>query len=37
MLKGEECFAIFVLNFSVVPRKWRRGGSFMEAMGEYQQ
>lgn len=35
MVKGEECFAIFVLNFSVVPRKWR--WSFMEAMGEYQQ
>ena len=26
LVKGEECFAIFVLNFSVVPRKWRRGG-----------
>lgn len=36
MVKGEEFFAIFVLNFSVVPRKWR-GWSFMEAMGEYQQ
>ena len=28
--------AIFALNFSIVPRKWR-GWSFMEAMGEYQQ
>lgn len=35
MVKGEECFAIFVLNFSVVPGNG--GGSFMEAMGEYQQ
>ena len=31
LVKGEECFAIFVLNFSVVPRKWR--GEFYGSNG----